>query len=57
MHLLIELIAAFVVMLAALALSQFGVDLNANTPDREVRRISECSSGSSVEPLNNARDC
>jgi hypothetical protein len=43
MQALIEMIAGFVVLLAAAALSQFGLDLN--TPQdsqREVHRIRDC---------------
>ncbi len=40
---LIELIAGFIALLAASALSQFGVDLHSPPkPEREVRRISDC---------------
>jgi hypothetical protein len=40
---LIELIAGFIAMLAAVALSQFGVDLNpAHETDREVHRVAHC---------------
>lgn len=43
MQALIELIAGFVALLAAAALSQFGLDLN--TPQdnqREIRRVRDC---------------
>lgn len=40
---LIELIAGFIALLAASALSQFGVDMHAPPkPEREVRRINDC---------------
>lgn len=43
MQALVELIAGFIAMLAAVALSQFGVDLNARQkPDREVHRVVDC---------------
>jgi len=43
MQALIELIAGFIALLAAAALSQFGVDLNPPpAPDREVHRIQDC---------------
>lgn len=43
MQALIELIAGFIVLLAAAALSQFGVDLQSARPsDREVHRVSDC---------------
>lgn len=44
MQALIELLAGFIAMLAAAALSQFGVDMNARqTPEREIRRVQNCS--------------
>lgn len=46
MQALIEFIAGFVAMLAAAALSQFGVDLDARqTPQREIHRVRECGDG------------
>lgn len=43
MQALIELLAGFIAMLAAAALAQFGVDLNAAPqPDREVHRVNDC---------------
>ena len=43
MQALIELIASFIVLLAAAALSQFGVDLQSSRQsDREVHRVSDC---------------
>jgi hypothetical protein len=40
---LIDLIAGFIALLAAAALSQFGVDLHKpGAPDREVRRVIDC---------------
>ncbi|WP_333592501.1 hypothetical protein [Brevundimonas sp.] len=43
MQALVELIAGFIAMLAAVALSQFGVDLNpAREADREVHRVAHC---------------
>ena len=39
---LIELLAGFIALLAAAALSQFGVDLNTAKPEREVHRVSDC---------------
>lgn len=44
MHALIELIAGFVALLAAAALSQFGVDIQTpQSHDREIHRVAECS--------------
>lgn len=43
MQALIELIAGFIVLLAAAALSQFGVDLQSRQAEREVHRVSDCS--------------
>jgi len=41
---LIELIAGFIALLAAVALAQFGMDMAQTAkPDREVRRLQDCS--------------
>lgn len=42
MQALVELIAGFIALLAAAALSQFGVDLQRPSEDREVRRVADC---------------
>ncbi|AYG95727.1 hypothetical protein D8I30_11460 [Brevundimonas naejangsanensis] len=43
MQALIEMLAGLIALLAAAALSQFGVDLNAPPkPDREIQRVREC---------------
>lgn len=43
MQALIEFIAGFVAMLAAAALSQFGVDLDPRqVPQREIHRVRDC---------------
>lgn len=43
MQALIELIAGFIALLAAAALSQFGVDLQpSRNDDREVHRVADC---------------
>jgi len=40
---LIDLIAGFIALLAAAALSQFGVDLHRpSAPEREVHRVVDC---------------
>jgi hypothetical protein len=40
---LIELIAGFIALLAAVALAQFDVDLRAPaSPDREIHRLTDC---------------
>lgn len=39
LHTLIELLAGFVALMAAAALSPFGVDLNLPSRDREVRKV------------------
>lgn len=52
MQALIEFIAGFVAMLAAAALSQFGVDLDARqAPKREVHRVRDCDEGPSSAML------
>lgn len=43
MQALIEFIAGFVALLAAAALSQFGLDLDGpQKPDREIHRVRDC---------------
>jgi len=52
MQALIEFIAGFVAMLAAAALSQFGVDLDARqTPQREIHRARDCGDSPSAAML------
>jgi hypothetical protein len=52
MQALIEFIAGFIAMLAAAALSQFGLDLDARqTPQREIHRVRDCSDGPSKTVL------
>lgn len=42
MQALIELLAGFIALLAAAALSQFGVDMDSrHTPDREIHRVQD----------------
>jgi hypothetical protein len=49
MQALIEFIAGFVAMLAAAALSQFGVDLDPRqTPQREIHRVRDCNDSPSA---------
>ncbi|HYC67791.1 hypothetical protein [Brevundimonas sp.] len=44
MQALIEMIIGFIAMLAAAALSQFGLQLDApNKPQREVHRVRDCN--------------
>ncbi len=62
MQALIEFIAGFVALLAAAALSQFGVDLDAReVPQREVHRVRDCGDGPSAAVLATAterkKDC
>ena len=46
MQWLIEMVAGFVALLAAAALSQFGLDMNApRDSDREVHRVRDCDQG------------
>lgn len=52
MQALIEFIAGFVAMLAAAALSQFGVDLDPRqTPQREIHRVRDCGDSPSTAML------
>ena len=62
MQTLIEFIARFVAMLAAAALSQFGVELDPReTPSREVHRVGDCGDGPSaailVAGVEGQKDC
>lgn len=57
---LIELLAGFIALLAATALSQFGVDLNTSSrADREVHRVSDCREAPAAAILvsDGNRDC
>ncbi|HWQ85631.1 hypothetical protein [Brevundimonas sp.] len=46
MQALIEFIAGFVALLAAAALSQFGLDLDTpQKPEREIHRVRDCGGG------------
>lgn len=54
MHALIEFIVALVALIAAGALAQFGVDLNAApSNEREVHRMADCPQA----PATTAQDC
>lgn len=63
MQALVELIAGFIAMLAAVALAQFGVDLTPKRePDREVRRVAHCDDDLARDPQTltvsvERRDC
>lgn len=63
MQALIELIAGFIAMLAAVALSQFGVDLTpVRDADREVHRVIDCDGAApqdarSMTVTLEAQDC
>lgn len=62
MQALIEFIAGFVAMLAAAALSQFGVDLDPRqAPQREIHRVRDCGDTPSAVVLaasaEGRRDC
>ena len=48
MQALIEFIAGFVALLAAAALSQFGLDLDQQKPQREIHRVRDCDGGASI---------
>ncbi|MGV8955350.1 MAG: hypothetical protein ACOH2M_29920 [Cypionkella sp.] len=49
MQALIELIAGFVAMLVAVALSQFGLNVDLpDKPQREIRRVHDCSDQSAA---------
>jgi len=61
MQALIEFIAGFVALLAAAALSQFGLDLDRQKPDREIHRVRDCdmgaSSGAFAASAERKQDC
>lgn len=51
MQALVELIAGFIAMLAAVTLAQFGVDLTpSRAPDREVHRVAHCDEPATDAP-------
>lgn len=50
-HALIEILAGLVALMAAAALSQFGVDLNFGQPDREVQRVRDCGDAAPSKAL------
>lgn len=56
---LIELIAGFIALLAAIALAQFGMEMAQSAkPDREVRRIEDCGptrTGTTVVTVSSRR--
>lgn len=61
MQALIQMIAGFIAMLAAAALSQFGVNMHAPRPvDREIHRISDCENSPATviaAPAASKHDC
>lgn len=63
MQALIELIASFVAMLAAVALSQFGLNLDApQRPKQEIHRVHDCGGEKPATTVlaasaNTKRDC
>lgn len=57
---LIELLAGFIALLAATALSQFGVDLDTSArSDREVHRVSDCpeAPAAAILAADRSHDC
>ena len=61
MQALIEMIIGFVAMLAAAALSQFGLHLDApEKPQREVHRVRDCGGdkpAAVLAPADRKKDC
>lgn len=56
MQALIEMLIGLIALLAAAALSQFGVDLTApSKPDREVQRVQDCGDARPAAALNAAK--
>ncbi|RZJ31307.1 MAG: hypothetical protein EON85_03540 [Brevundimonas sp.] len=57
MQALIDLIAGLIAMLAAAALSQFGLDLDApRKPEREIHRVRDCSEKAPTSVITVTRD-
>ncbi len=59
MQALVELIAGFIALLAAVVLSQFGVDIHSPQPaDREVHRVQDCrAEPAAALDADAGRDC
>ena len=59
MQALVELIAGFIALLAAAALSQFGVDIHSPRPaEREVHRVADCRPDDNASfSAETKRDC
>lgn len=60
MQMLLEMLAGLIAMLAAAALSQFGVDLHApRHADREIQRVQDCKDNKPAGAIAVAapRDC
>tara|TARA_R110000787_G_scaffold48563_1_gene116808 strand:- start:148 stop:333 length:186 start_codon:yes stop_codon:yes gene_type:complete len=61
MQALIQMIASFIAMLAAAALSQFGVNMHApRQVDREIHRVADCDNtpATAIAPASGTdRDC
>lgn len=57
MQALIELIAGFVAMLVAVALSQFGLNVDMpNKPEREIHRVRDCGDQRTAAVIDITRD-
>lgn len=57
MQALIELIAGFVAMLVAVALSQFGLNVDmTNKPEREIHRVRDCGEQHTNTVIDVSRD-
>lgn len=55
MQALIQLLVGFIVMLATAALAQFGVSLDHTAePEREVRRVVDCTPNASISSTSDA---
>lgn len=59
MQMLLEMLAGLIAMLAAAALSQFGVDLHApRHSEREIQRVQDCKEAPAASvSVGSARDC
>ncbi|WP_420479840.1 hypothetical protein [Brevundimonas sp. FT23028] len=57
MQALINLIAGFIAMLAAAALSQFGLDIDASPkPEREIHRVRDCGPETPAAAITGSAD-
>ena len=57
MQALIELLVNFIAALVAVALSQFGLNMDQpNKPEREIHRVRDCNGNSGISVVNISQD-